>query len=552
MRFAEMIVAVLIVLAGPVMAADPFGVDARLVRLASDEVVQVSFRVPPGYHLYADTLSVTIQGGDRALSLVERPRPVSHHDSFSGAARDSYTNDFTMAYEVPVPGSSGTVVEVHYQGCSAELCFFPETRVFPLGSTTQVSEQAPSVGSEEGKGGWREWVDGFRVAGKTAGYLRTGDFMSFLDVCEGRHATPSGNAEGRWDRFRNAYSLFGADPVEFLRQFGAGWTLLVILIGGLLLNMTPCVLPMMPVNLAILGAGTQGVSRARGFLLGGVYGVGMALVYGILGLTVVLTGAQFGALNSLPGFNLAIAILFLVLGLAMFDVITIDLARFQGGAGGDSVFKRGGRAAALIMGSVAALLAGACVAPVVIAVLILSGTLYSQGAVIGLVLPFMLGVGMALPWPFAGGGLARLPKPGAWMTRVKYGFGVFIFLFALHYAVLAYHGWRGSSSLPAEVPGTVQVSPDREGGWAAALSASRRDGQPLLVDFWATWCKNCEAMEATTFRAKVVQRRLANYRVVKFQAEKPNDPATKEILDYFGVKGLPTYVVLMPPQAEAK
>jgi thiol:disulfide interchange protein len=159
---------------------------------------------------------------------------------------------------------------------------------------------------------------------------------------------------------------------------------------------------------------------------------------------------------------------------------------------------------------------------------------------------------MALPWPFAGGGLARLPKPGAWMTRVKYGFGVFIFLFALHYAVLAYHGWRGSSSLPAEVPGTVQVSPDREGGWAAALSASRRDGQPLLVDFWATWCKNCEAMEATTFRAKVVQRRLANYRVVKFQAEKPNDPATKEILDYFGVKGLPTYVVLMPPQAEAK
>ena len=70
--------------------------------------------------------------------------------------------------------------------------------------------------------------------------------------------------------------------------------------------------------------------------------------------------------------------------------------------------------------------------------------------------------------------------------------------------------------------------------------------QPLFIDFWATWCKNCEVMEATTFRVETVRRRLSKYSVVKFQAERPDEAATKAVLDYFGVKGLPTYVVLEP------
>jgi thiol:disulfide interchange protein len=402
------------------------------------------------------------------------------------------------------------------------------------------------------KAGWRELAGGFSVSGSTAGYLGTEEFLSFLDACEGQAPGKLSGAEGRWSRVRNGILLFGTDPVEFLRRFGAWWTMLVILLGGLLLNLTPCVLPMIPVNLAIIGAGTQGSSRAKGFALGGVYGLGMALVYGALGLVVVLTGAQFGTLNSMPGFNLAIAVLFVVLGLAMFDVIAIDLTRFQGGGGRDSSSRRGSFWAALMMGSVAALLAGACVAPVVIAVLILSGSLYAQGAAIGLALPFILGVGMAMPWPLAGGGLALLPRPGAWMNRVKYGFGVFLLLFALYYGSLAYRGWKGSGAPRPVVAGTIQVSAERAGEWAATLTDAKQDGVPLFVDFWATWCKNCEAMETTTFRSEAVMKRLAGYRVVKFQAEKPNDPATKEILDHFAVKGLPTYFVLRPIRPEGK
>src|SRR4030095_4430190 len=100
-------------------------------------------------------------------------------------------------------------------------------------------------------------------------------------------------------------------------------------IGGLALNLTPCVLPMIPINLAIIGAGAQASSRGRGFWLGLAYGGAMAVVYGVLGLIVILTAGTFGTINSSAWFNLGIAVLFVVLGLAMFDVLLIDFSQYS-------------------------------------------------------------------------------------------------------------------------------------------------------------------------------------------------------------------------------
>ena len=163
---------------------------------------------------------------------------------------------------------------------------------------------------------------------------------------------------------------------------------------------------MIPINLAIIGAGTQAGSRRRGFSLGATYGLGIALVYGLLGVIVVLTGSQFGTLQSNPWFNAVIALLFLVLSLAMFGVIRIDFPHYSKRA----AQARGGYIAALGMGSISALLAGACVAPVVIAVLLLAAHFYESQPTLALLLPFLLGLGMALP--FCRSRALFLPKPG--------------------------------------------------------------------------------------------------------------------------------------------
>src|SRR5207253_9972366 len=134
---------------------------------------------------------------------------------------------------------------------------------------------------------------------------------------------------------------------------------------------------------------TKAGSRGRGFLLGGTYGAAMALVYGVLGLVVILTAGSFGTINASPWFNLAIAVLFVFLALAMFDVITIDFSSFSSSVQVDSR-QRGTFLLAFSMGAIAALLAGACVAPVVIQVVLFSSDLYAKGSSAALALSFVL------------------------------------------------------------------------------------------------------------------------------------------------------------------
>src|SRR5881394_3917307 len=119
------------------------------------------------------------------------------------------------------------------------------------------------------------------------------------------------------------------------------------------------------------------------------------------------------------------------------------------------------------MGAVAALLAGACVAPVVIQVVLFSSNLYARGASVALALPFLLGVGMAAPWPIAGAGLAALPKPGAWMVRVKQVFGIFILATAVYYGYEAYSIFANRWVDPAAVASSVEEQVKT--GWHASL-----------------------------------------------------------------------------------
>jgi thiol:disulfide interchange protein len=278
-----------------------------------------------------------------------------------------------------------------------------------------------------------------------------------------------------------------------------------------------------------------------------MYGFAMAIIYGTLGLVVILTSGTFGTINASPWFNAGIAVLFVGLGLAMFDVFVVDFSRFQ------SVFLKDTRAngsflAAVGMGAVSALLAGACVAPVVIQVILFSSNLYATGTKLALALPFFLGVGMALPWPFAGAGLSFLPKPGAWTVRVKQAFGVFILATAAYYGYVAYGIIANRWVDGAEVASSVEEK--LEEGWHSSLSqglaVAQAEDKFVLVDLWATWCKNCLTMDKTTLKDSAVAAKLAPYVKIKFQAEDPSTSPAKEVMKQFESIGLPTYAILKP------
>jgi thiol:disulfide interchange protein len=273
----------------------------------------------------------------------------------------------------------------------------------------------------------------------------------------------------------------------------------------------------------------------------------MAVVYGVLGLVVILTAGTFGTINASPWFNLGIAVLFIFLALAMFDVITIDFSRFSSGLRFADT-SRGTFVLAFVMGAVAALLAGACVAPVVIQVVLFSSNLYAKGNALALALPFLLGVGMAVPWPIAGAGLAALPKPGAWMVRVKQVFGVIILATALYYGYEAYGLFANRFVDASEVASSVDEKV--KAGWhsslAEGLALASREQKPVLIDMWATWCKNCLTMDKTTLEDRDVTSALNGYVKIKFRAEDPDQQPAKGVMQRFDAVGLPAYVILRP------
>jgi len=522
-------------------AAEPFGVTARLERAGTGALLSVAFAVQEGHYLYAEQIAVEAPPG---VDLKPEALPAAklHPDPFSQTTTAVYDRNVTLGYRLNGPVPAALEIVVRYRGCSASQCFLPQTKTLAVtldGTAPAPARESPPPGPapEADDSVWSSRLSAFTLTGRAEGYLAARRFLEFLNRAETEQ-------ERAGDRLADAF-----------REKGLWFVLAIVILGGLLLNLTPCVLPMIPVNLAIIGAGVEGGSRRRGLALGAAYGAGIALAYGALGAAVVLMGARFGTLNASPWFNLAVAAVFLVLALGMFGVFNLDFTRFRRGAGAADSPRSGALVTACVMGGVAALLAGACVAPVVISVLLLAASLFAAGSPAGLLLPFALGIGMALPWPLAGVGLTFLPRPGKWMNIVKAGLGAIILAAALWYGRLGYRLLRDRGEAGKAAVAAAQAEAVREGWLVAlddALRQAQREGRPVLIDFWASWCKNCLRMEQTTFRDRDVRRRLAPYVKVKFRAEDPSAPEIRQVLDRFQVVGLPTYVILRPARGASR
>jgi thioredoxin:protein disulfide reductase len=519
--------------AGDLPTRSPFGIAiAPGTNDAGEKILRADFTIPSECVLYFDRLHFRTLAGDEVTPL-KIPKPLLETDKVTGKEKKVYDQNFSV--ELRPADFPAQKVAVKFQGCTNAACFFPETRTFAPDTSGNYAEM-DNVGNQlktliataaVGSVDWDKEFKGFKIKGQQTGYLSPSEFSAFISHAE------HGQASGPLELFA------GRDVVPML---------LLILLGGLLLNFTPCILPMIPINLAIIGAGSMAQSRLEGFRNGLFYGAGMALAYGALGVGVVLTGAKFGALNSSLWFNLVIAVVFVVLALGMFDVLHIDFSRF-GGGGATGVSEKGlliKHVLILFMGVMSALLAGACVAPVVISVVLLATHFYTDGNPVGLLLPFLLGVGMALPWPFAGAGLSFLPKPGKWMVRVKHFFGVVIIGFAVYYGHLAWNAHQTTVMMAAAKNSPSATPAESDADLLAAIRQARDRNTSLFLDFHASWCKDCSAMDATVFNRDDVRTKLKDFVSVRYAAEQPDVDPARSLLDHFSIVGLPAYLVLSP------
>ncbi len=541
-------------LAGP-LQANPFDVkpDFLPVKEAfvlsherqADGQVRLYFQIKQGYYLYQKRLKFDGLPTEQHPQL---PTGQNHHDEFFG---DSTV--YRDQLELLVPASAKGELRLGWQGCAdAGLCYPPQTTVIDLGGgaatvAAPAGEQASEQASDQ---------------------------------------------------------ALASD----LQRASLAWSLLAFFGLGLLLAFTPCSLPMLPI-LAGLVLG-NGASARRGWLLAGVYVLSMALVYAGLGVVAALLGASLQAWLQQPWLLGSLAGLFVILALPMFGAFELQLpaaVRDRLDRAGQGT--RGGNLyGAALLGALSGLLLGPCMtAPLAGALLYIA---QSGDVLQGALVLFSLGLGMGLPLLLLVTlGNRYLPRPGAWMNRVKGVFG-FVFLAMALYTVrslisaplllalsgawliaLGWAAWPALQRLPAlrAVPllgalwgGLLLVGAAAGGddlwqplrpfaGTAPATLAHKEDsfvtvshpqdlqrqlddakaqGQWVMLDYYADWCVACKAMEKNVFAKPEVQDSLAGVRLLRLDVT-ADVPASRELLQRYQVPGPPS-ILWIGPQGEER
>jgi len=389
-------------------------------------------------------------------------------------------------------------------------------------------------------------------------------------------------------------SLPGAGPSQdniisrYLQGYGWFLTFLLIFLGGLALNLTPCVYPMIPLTVSYFGS--QRTERPL-LVLGraAAYVVGISVTYSSLGVTAALTGKILGSTLQSPWVLGGISLLLVVLSLSMFGLYELQAPAWllNKVAGGNSK----GTLGAFVMGLVFGIVAAPCVDPFSIGLLTFVAA--KADPVLGFLMFFTLSLGLGFPYLWLGffsSNLERLPKSGMWMVWVKKVFGLVLLgmplyflapLFpkgVLHYAVPGYLlicgvllGWVFSGSgvtagfkkfqhafglllalgatgafvawpHPAELP-FKDYSP-------ALLEQAKKEGKAVFIDFTADWCLPCRELEIKTFSQKAIHEAFLGWVLLRADLTQYSSEPVEELKKAYGIMGVPTLVFVGPDGRE--
>jgi thiol:disulfide interchange protein DsbD len=361
---------------------------------AEKNTLSLKFKIASGYYMYRERFEFIAETPALKLGEPVFPKGQVKHDPTFNKEMELYFKDIEILLPLKAPPQTAAEgqtfkIKLTGQGCaSAGLCYPPMDFFVTLSGLANAS--------------------GFKLIAPAPQSL----FDRLLD--------------GQWREL--VFAENDLTLAELLTSTGLLEIVLLFFVLGLLLALTPCVLPMVPILSVLLVGEQHHVSRARGTLLAVAYVSGMSVVYTALGVAAGLSGAGLAAWLQTPWVLALFALLLGTLALSMFDVFTFQMpSSIQTKLTVKNNSILGGRVgAAALMGALSALIVGPCVAaPLAGALLYISQT---GDVLLGGLALFAMAWGMGVPLLLMGASAGKLmPRTGTWMEGVKQFFGVLLF-----------------------------------------------------------------------------------------------------------------------------
>jgi len=377
---------------------------------------------------------------------------------------------------------------------------------------------------------------------------------------------------------------------RYLQNNGIFLTFLLIFLGGLALNLTPCVYPMIPLTISYFG---NQKSEKPMVILGRAvaYVCGISVTYSALGVTAALTGKILGSSLQSPLVLVGISLVLVTLSLSMFGVYEIQAPSWILNRIASTSTQ--GWLGALGMGLVFGIVAAPCVDPFSIGLLTFVAA--KANPYLGFVMFFTLSLGLGFPYIWLGffsNEIQRLPKSGMWMVWVKKVFGLILLGMPLYFlnplmaknlnhiltptyvilvGILLGFVFSGKGVMPGFKKFQVvfgvflialgslvyQTWPHPSelsfvNYQSALVEEAQKEGKPVFIDFTAAWCLPCKELEIKTFSDSRVRESLKNWVLLKADMTQFSSGPVEELKKKFGIQGVPTLIFLSGDGQERK